>query len=286
MSWLCLQELVEEYSQDVNWAGEQYARLKSSRSLGRSSSVVNAMDGYIRSLSGTTSPPLTARHGAGSLTSSPVGSHARTYRQREKEQGSVESEAAYGEKWRELSVKYDPDTSSWKTAHSLFPEDLDWSSLTLPKWGMLRDGALWERTTQALPTAGKGAGLWATPTRRDYKDSPGMALKATNPDGSMRDRTDLLPRRVYSTGDTNGTLSPDRGELLMGWPMGWTSMEPLAELRVPTVEQWQDGTWEQGVPRVGVKIPDRVSRLKAIGNGQVPQAAAMAWEILSEEGHD
>lgn len=65
--------------------------------------------------------------------------------------------------------------------------------------------------------------------------------------------------------------------------MGWTSLEPLTELRVPTVEQWRDGTWELGVPRVGTGIKDRVNRLKAIGNGQVPQAAAMAWRILSEE---
>jgi hypothetical protein len=78
----------------------------------------------------------------------------------------------------------------------------------------------------------------------------------------------------------NGTLSPDWVELLMGWPMGWTALEPMTEWRVPTAQQWQDGSWEDGVARVGVKIPNRVNRLKAIGNGQVPQAATMAWEAL------
>ena len=37
------------------------------------------------------------------------------------------------------------------------------------------------------------------------------------------------------------------------------------------------------IPRVAVRIKDRVNRLKALGNGQVPQCTATAWEILN--GH-
>jgi len=37
------------------------------------------------------------------------------------------------------------------------------------------------------------------------------------------------------------------------------------------------------IPRVATGIKHRVGRLKAIGNGQVPQVAAMAWEILTNE---
>ena len=36
------------------------------------------------------------------------------------------------------------------------------------------------------------------------------------------------------------------------------------------------------VPRVATGVTDRVSRLKAIGNGQVPQCAALAWRILTQ----
>jgi len=36
------------------------------------------------------------------------------------------------------------------------------------------------------------------------------------------------------------------------------------------------------IPRISVEIPDRVSRLKCIGNGQVPLCAATAWRILNE----
>ena len=56
--------------------------------------------------------------------------------------------------WRELSVKYDRSMCSWKTHRHLFIEDLQPSSVTLPKWGMLLDGVCWELTT----------GLWPTPT--------------------------------------------------------------------------------------------------------------------------
>ena len=46
----------------------------------------------------------------------------------------------FGQKWHELLVKYDLDTCSWKTHQCLFPEDLHESSVTLPKWGMTRNG--------------------------------------------------------------------------------------------------------------------------------------------------
>jgi DNA (cytosine-5)-methyltransferase 1 len=44
---------------------------------------------------------------------------------------------------------------------------------------------------------------------------------------------------------------------------------------------WQDGRWEDATPRVAHGVAARVDRLKAIGNGQVPQCAAQAWRILT-----
>ena len=38
-----------------------------------------------------------------------------------------------------------------------------------------------------------------------------------------------------------------------------------------------------GLSRVGKNIPHRADRLKCIGNGQVPQCAALAWKILTEQ---
>ena len=67
--------------------------------------------------------------------------------------------------------------------------------------------------------------MWATPSSRDWKDTPGMATKAVNPDGSERKREDQLARQVYSAGDTSGQLNPEWVEWLMGYPIGWTELK-------------------------------------------------------------
>jgi hypothetical protein len=46
-------------------------------------------------------------------------------------------------------------------------------------------------------------------------------------------------------------------------------------------EAWQDGTWEFATNRVEVNVKNRVDRLKAIGNGQVPAVAALAWQTMT-----
>jgi hypothetical protein len=41
---------------------------------------------------------------------------------------------------------------------------------------------------------------WSTASARDWKDTPGMATEALNPDGSARHRTDQLPRQAALAG--------------------------------------------------------------------------------------
>ena len=55
---------------------------------------------------------------------------------------------------------------------------------------------------------------------------------------------------------SSGKLNPDWCEQLMGLPVGWTKIDDA---------------------------DDRISRLMAIGNGVVPQTAALAWVTLSEK---
>ena len=68
----------------------------------------------------------------------------------------------------------------------------------------------------------------------------------------------------------------------MGWPLGWTSLEPITELDWDV--DWSE--WEKDVPRVGKNIKDRTGRLKAIGNGQVPLTVAHSWLMLSGEDNE
>ncbi len=51
--------------------------------------------------------------------------------------------------------------------------------------------------SQAIPEPCSG---WSTASSRDWKDTPGMATTARNPDGSVRHRTDQLPRQAALAG--------------------------------------------------------------------------------------
>ena len=74
---------------------------------------------------------------------------------------------------------------------------------------------------------------WITPSARDWKDSPGMSTTGTNPDGSTRERIDMLPRQMAHFGETPtgsnaptekpGAPNPVFACWLMGWPEELTS---------------------------------------------------------------
>ena len=83
-----------------------------------------------------------------------------------------------------------------------------------------------------------------------------------------------------------GQLNPDWVEWLMGWPIGWTSTQPLSPERFQQYTEGMPGDWwvsePHATPRLCEDAPDRASRLKAIGNGQVPLCNAAAFTILLE----
>jgi site-specific DNA-cytosine methylase len=81
-------------------------------------------------------------------------------------------------------------------------------------------------------------------------------------------------------------LSPDWVEWLMGWPLGWTRL--VNGTIQAGMDEWAGAIrmnrwwWREpeGVPRVTRHKADRVTRLKALGNGQVPATTAAAWLLL------
>lgn len=139
--------------------------------------------------------------------------------------------------------------------------------------------------------------LWATPTGRDRgrnapkrKGSASLGVQARRfptpvaQDGK-NNNSPARQRRNSAGFDVvaGGSLNPDWVDLLMGWPRGWTSPDPLP---AESWQRWLDGDvwregWEDGIPRVTTDKRNRVARLRAIGNGQVPQCAATAWEVLT-----
>jgi len=150
-------------------------------------------------------------------------------------------------------------------------------------------------------TLNRAVTMWPTPKERDWRSGK----------GAQDDKASNLDQRI------GGQLNPDWVEWLMGWPIGWTSLEPLKELIWldwdidPADMKEAQGGWHTPrqiygehpgmtsethltgqainsescgpIPRVATGIKDRVNRLKAIGNGQVPIVAATAWRWLTGE---
>ena len=202
---------------------------------------------------------------------------------------------------------------------------------------MMQDGSLWELTMSGLPIAEKGCGLWLpTPTVQDSENDggPSQCRRNTVPlNAAVKmlptpNATDWKGRSTRSPGKERpacdddlptrigGQLNPDWVCWLMGWPIGWESLEPMkkvlwldwsvdpADMEKPesyptpmsakkgktgnTIQEWGNNRFRREpfkngtgpIPRVATGIKDRVNRLKALGNGQVPLCAVAAWEIL------
>ena len=172
-------------------------------------------------------------------------------------------------------------------------------------------------------TLGRYVHKYPTPIRSDYQHR----RKSENWDGSdlVSTVTEIEEENGNEQPKAGGALNPTWVEWLMGWPIGWTSMEPITDLdwrdwKTDPADEGEPGTWATpkasidgtspktlqmvrdgdaekslmrqvlmegtntgSIPRVATGIKHRVGRLKAIGNGQVPQVAALAWRILTDD---
>tara|TARA_Y100000310_G_scaffold232551_1_gene235396 strand:- start:638 stop:1084 length:447 start_codon:yes stop_codon:yes gene_type:complete len=109
---------------------------------------------------------------------------------------------------------------------------------------------------------------WPTPYSSDVR-----TYRLNSPGSQSQDRSLCSIMRR----EEGGYLSPDWVEWLMGWPISWTSLEPMAALG-----DWFSGAWwdVEPVDRITTVKTNRVKRLRAIGNGQVPACVVMAWRLL------
>ena len=245
MSWLFSQALVEEYLGENFSDGEQ--SVQSNGNLTQQAYCApDKMTGFSRlSRFGMTYKPLTADLGEALLMSYRAGFHAKTSLPQEKEQESMANAPECGEKWRGSFVKYDPDSSSWKTHQCSLLGDLEPFSETWPQWGLMRNGECWEQTTLERTIRGTGFGL--EPNGVDNFHTP----NTTGLDGGSNSRKALKKRistwptpttpsgggnvggsGAYKNAIKNGThiphsINPSLYEWLMGWPIGWTDLKPL-----------------------------------------------------------
>jgi len=167
MSWHFSQALVAAFSGERSSGGEPSAPLSSTPTPAMCWSPGKTTDAFRPSRSGMTCEPLTADRGAELLTWCLAASPARTSPPPARAPESAAPALDSGERWHALLVKFDHASCGWKTARCLWEEGLDWSCLTLPRWGSLHDGELWERATLALPTSANAFGFWRTPCATD-----------------------------------------------------------------------------------------------------------------------
>lgn len=151
---------------------------------------------------GMTCAPLTEDRGEALLRSFLAASRARTSAPQGGVMASTASAPACGAKWPASSVRYDPASSEWKTAHCLWEEVLPWSSVTLPAWGMTRSGSVYRHPTAERPISATGAGLWPTPNCIGFRSDGELAKLAKSAKDereylAMSDRACNSKRRRY-----------------------------------------------------------------------------------------
>lgn len=257
MSWLYSQALVAEYSAATCSAGAQSA-LSSGSPMPQAFLPSDKMMGFSRpSRFGMTFKPLTENLGEELLTWFLAASRARTSALPEKARASAANDPGCGPTWRASLAKFDPVSRLWKTAQLCLLEDSELSSVTWPRSGMTANGQCWELPTLGRRTNATDSGLWPTPnalpasndlnlqcsgdgrtkpnklgwavavakwpTPTAVNSSGGAALCKWGGSGSRE-----MLKKIVTPEELNGALNPTWVEWLMGWPLGWTDLEPLA----------------------------------------------------------
>jgi DNA (cytosine-5)-methyltransferase 1 len=137
---------------------------------------------------GMTFKPLTESRGEELLMSYLEDSRVRTLAAPEKEQESKANEAECGRSSQELLAKYNPSTSSWRTAQCSLLEDLEQSLEIFPKWGSMRNGECYPQPMLAQTTGERESGF--VPDGVNFHHTP----NTTGMDGGSNSRKALKKR--------------------------------------------------------------------------------------------
>ena len=182
MSWLFSQALVEAFSGASSSDGEPCAPLSVMPTPHKFWRNDKTMECSNLSRFGLTCAVLTEDRGAELLTLFLEASRARTSVQPDEVQASRGNGPASGLSLPGSLARFDRDSCSWRTPQCSLLADLDEFSETWPRWGSMRNGASWARTTPALPTVENGSGfLLPTPTAQNYGTNQGGSAGRVGP---------------------------------------------------------------------------------------------------------
>lgn len=221
MSWHYLQEQGEGFWAESCLDGAPSALLRLIPTADRCSLPDSATDIFRGSRSGMTCARSTDAHGAEQLTLFPADSHARGFPRRVRAEDLPTSVLDFGAKCSELLERYDLVLSGRKTVRISVPVASTSFCAGLTLWGMVRDGVFWELGTSVRPISAIDSGsLLPTPT---------ASLYGSSNNGNPRDhRTRYRKRGKKSLEAILGGVCHHFREWMMGWPIGWSGLEPLA----------------------------------------------------------
>ena len=191
---------------------------KSNRTARKFSSVAKPMGGWIHFPSGPTCEPSTDPHGAGASMSSPLDFHASRSASPASEREPTTS-ATDGLTRLGSLAKYDRATRSWRTCQvSLTQDTSDECSVIWPTSGTMRRGVCSPLEPLEHTTCAHASGFVPTPTKCDHKGSGRLRLER-GANNNLRDWFKI----------NYGFLYPPVVvvEYMMGWPIGWTALQPL-----------------------------------------------------------
>lgn len=196
-------------------------------------------------------------------------------------------------------------------------EDSELYSETWPKWGIVLDGhamelpmlehhinesecLLWHTSDcsdrRSLKSKQQGVNnqvkaYWRTPQSHNGAQGPKSkmfyeeCLKTGQSAITLVDQVKNQLANKVKLNKTEGQLNADWVELLMGLPIGWTDIDVANE----DIESWTGWTAPMNVeqyayepPRVIVGQKNRAKRLKALGNGCVPQQIYLVFTAIRE----
>ena len=222
MSWLFSRALVEAYWEEKSSGGEPSVLLNGNP-IQQAYCAPDKMTVFSRlSQFGMMFKPLTESRGEELLMLYLEDSHAKTLVQQEKEQELKDSGAVCGSTWLESLEKPNQLTLSLKTPLCSALEDSVQSSTILPHWGTMLNGECYHQAPLALTTREPECGsLLPTPTCHNAKEGAYPAEYSR--------KTPTLATHV------GGKIHPEFTEWMMGWPLGWTDLKPLATAKYPSV---------------------------------------------------
>ena len=322
MSWHCSLELVEEFSQAKVWVTGSCVRWKKIRTAERSLCGVKKIKASQSSPSGTTLTPSTGTPGMALSMSFLLDFHAKDSPLQESSLEQTTPETS-GQPQQGSSEKYVQAELFSKTSPEFESTSQSWPE-TLPIWGMTLNGELSQLEKPELDISANDGGAWPTPQARNWKNGHGPRYVNKERSNDLNDAVDFhdkkwptptasdhkggtaTPRKDTGVSRNDrldhclepghkGKLNPDWVEWLMGWPIGWTSLDFINldmkrwwnySMITEPAKYWEEDPADIPVgekyhtPRLTSKKEYRVDRLRCCGNGQVPQQVILALKML------